>query len=228
MKSRARHAGLTLLELLVSMAILAAIVTLTAAIWAQARAWADEADGHSGAAETSRIRLLLQQQWSMRRQNAHLDAAEGPPFRLSPDRLEFVTGSAILEPESGLVRAAYIVETSDGGVQSVMYEEIPLTDPALSIRPGAGTAAAQSIRRVTLLTECSDVRWERLLQWTESADDGVIPETLREWTDAAPPEESQETAVMSDDLSKSEVAYRLAGRVDGRWFAWALVGADSR
>lgn len=228
MSRRAHHAGLTLLELLVSMAILAAIVTLTAAIWAQARAWADEADGHAAAADVSQIRTLIDEQWSMRRLSAHLDTPEGPPYRLLPDRLEFVTGDAVLEPEAGLVRASYVIESSGGGAQRVVYEEVPLIDPALSVRPRSGTVAAQSIRRTTLLENCDDVRWERLLQWTEEQDNGAIPETRREWADGAPPREDGDTTSETDEPAKTEVAFRLTGRSDGRWFGWVLVGADSR
>ena len=130
MRTAQRHMrrGLTLLELLVAVTLLASLLSLVAALWAQVDGWAVASGRVEDRLRLAHFERLAQTQW-----NARLSQkiGEAPRVVLTPGSLSFITSEPILEPASPVVLARYAIEPAPGtdapeASRSLIYEETPV------------------------------------------------------------------------------------------------------
>jgi len=162
----ARHA-LTLLELLVAIVVMVAVVALTGALWAQTAQWTGDEARHRRALRLDHARDLFHAQWAARPADIPLDGPDGPDFRISDDRFEFVTAAPRLFPGAALARAAYIREPIDAAAGEparwrLRYREHRALRPDFIERRDFDDAGAPAADEVVLLDDCPDLRIERL------------------------------------------------------------------
>lgn len=157
------HRGMTLIELLVSLALLGMIAVLVSTMWSQLRRWGQESNAAEAALRPQRVYMLLEKQWAARAQ-AGDDQALG---RVQGDAtaFSFVTHEAVLHRGWPTVEATYRVELHDPsqpeGRVRVVYEEKRL-GPLLDVVPSEASeplvllenCAAASVRyRVSVLDD---------------------------------------------------------------------------
>jgi len=167
--------AMTLLELLVSLALLGMLAVLASLMWGQLRGWADDTDEADLALRPHRVQTLLARQWNAR-------AAAGDEERLGRPRgdareLAFCTRVPIRNPGWPIVEALYRFEpaTPDRAARLV-YEETRL-GPLLETVPSSDDAEP-----LVLLDRVADaeVRFRAIVKREEGEES--ISETL--WVDA--------------------------------------------
>lgn len=204
-----RARGMTLLELLLAVAILASLSALTASLWGQVSSWSR---GDASLAETMRVQRvieLLRQQWGDRRRLVVAGAAGGARYgsveegvEIARDRIAFLTATPLLFPDWGLVHCAYVIEpdlSSPPGPESrfdLVYEESRIVRFDLVIRGGVDRDGRPITRRTTLLKGCRNLRFER---FGKDARFEVQSSDISEASAAPTVESSDDKASFDDD-----------------------------
>lgn len=244
--------GMTLLEVVLAVTILAALSGLVATMWRQSERMSREALGGRRELRLARVVEMLRSQWADRRTSVRL-GREGGSVLIEREALTFISATSILEPDWPLVRARFIVERDDrspGPLEAwrLVYEELPIANvdsvqaPAdeetlASSRPALG---APPMRRLTLLAACPELRWERFgFGDAVESEPGPV-----EAEPAVNPEEPDALArakriISADDRLPAwrEItteyrgrpwAVRLRGIVEEKEFSCVLIIGDSR
>jgi len=236
-----RCAGFTLLEVLVSITILASLTTLAAALWSQAASMTEDARRFGDPVRTIRVEAMLHDQWAARwippRAGAGEESETPPPMRATPERLSFLTTEPILFPERPLVRVEYVIERPrvsgrEAAALRLAYLETIVSNPA---EPWADPLPimGETRRGEILLEHVERMGWER---WDADAAGAVErarslglegEEIGSVWRDVEPPAPGQE-GEESEDPGTRLRAIRLTGRRAQQEFTWTLVAEDSR
>lgn len=214
MKSRRRtfRRGMTLLEVVLAVTILAAMSGLIAAMWTQATRMADDGGGQHRAMRLARVLEMMRSQWADRRTSVKLGRG-GSSVTVERAALSFITATAILEPGWPIVRARYVVErdyeTGVGALAAwrLVYEELPVVDLESPVeqagdsgRPlASGERRAErpvespKEKRLILLAGCAELEWERFGKSdraeeaeAERAAENAVSESGRPTTTTAP------------------------------------------
>lgn len=174
--SRTRRA-FTLLELLLSLTVLAVMTLLIATLWRQASDWSSDAASFDGAMRLPRATELLRSQWAERR-TSYTISDKAHSLSITHERFTFVTAMPLLHPKSPLVKVELIIEpdptsSSSFPLRRLRCSETPLVDVASTSRPVASDAAGRPLapirpstiappvaRVITLFDGCSQLAWE--------------------------------------------------------------------
>lgn len=252
-----RRNGLTLLETLLAVTILASISALVATLWHQVSAWSSEAGQSGRALRLTRVLELMRSQWADRRTTVALNDG-GSSVETLPELVGFVTTTPVLDPSWPVVRARYIIErdlepgSSAGSTWSLVYEERRfqnLGSPMESEKPGStpwvsSGPAELPARRMVLLRGCPALRIERFGrdERVEKLEAELRHSVLDERGEPVDPELRSRLGSVSEserklprrwlELEKSfqgrTPAVRIVGEYEGEAFACVLVIGDSR
>jgi prepilin-type N-terminal cleavage/methylation domain-containing protein len=180
----------TLLELLLSLTVLAVMTLLIATLWRQASDWSSDAASFDGAMRLPRASELLRSQWAERRTSYSI-TGKGHSLGITSERLTFVTAMPLLHPASPLVKVELIIEpdptsSSSFPLKRLRCSETPLIDVASASQPVASdesgrtpapirpsSIAAPVARVITLFDGCSQLAWE----WFGQAPDPALAAT---------------------------------------------------
>lgn len=117
-----RRRAMTLIELLVSLALLGMLAALAALMWGQLRGWGDDTDRAADALRPHRVHLMLAQQWNTRAPAGDQELLGRP--RGSTTGLSFVTLRSIRFPGWPVVEATYTIEpATPERAGRLLYEE---------------------------------------------------------------------------------------------------------
>lgn len=130
MRSTRHHLGragaFTLVELLVSVAILSAVFALVATLWGQGSGWNADIERQGDGLRLQRVLSMMKDQWSNRRMSVPL-GNEKAPVVVTDTHLSFPTATPILFPDWPLVVATYRFEQERefgrAGLWRLVYEE---------------------------------------------------------------------------------------------------------
>lgn len=170
-----RRRAMTLLELLVSLALLGMLALLASLMWGQLRGWADDTDKVDLALRPHRVQTLLARQW-----NARASAGDGERLgrpRGDANELAFCTRVPIRNAGWPIVEAIYRIEPAAPGRSArLVYAENRL-GPLLETVPSAGGADP-----LVLLDRVEDarVRFRAIVKREEGEES--VSEAL--WVDA--------------------------------------------
>ncbi|MAY74375.1 MAG: hypothetical protein CMJ31_06545 [Phycisphaerae bacterium] len=243
--------GLTLLELMVALVIVASVTTLVAALWGQLAAWSRTQTGLHDTLRAHRFEDLAARQWSERvKVGAAEDRAGRAISRLSTEELSFVTSLPIIDPDSPLVLATYRVAHGVDGSARLEYVEQRLAFPGAAPQrpaPGVELSAGMHPRTLVVHEDVGELRWQR---WVNTIEDDA---RVRGWFEVdadseLEPLESEAPYEPDDDEAESSAtlvesaddgdddeegprapdAVRLVGEIEGRGFAWIFAEDASR
>jgi len=231
-----RARAMTLLEVVVATAALAAVGTLVAALWAQTRDWTLENAGHHRRLRVERALTLLDDQWRARARSAPIDRARGrgAAVALAPETLEFVSTTPIFYRESPMVRVTVRLEmprvqtVGQARTGRIVYTE----------SPDVGGPASGTSRSVALFEDVEEARFERWLDERDAARaDGPAEPGWREVrgrvieraADDGPGDDAPaEPSAPAGDDAPALRAGRLVARVNGDTIVWQFLAAPSR
>jgi prepilin-type N-terminal cleavage/methylation domain-containing protein len=248
--------GMTLLEVVLALTIMASLAGLVATLWTQGARWTDERAGHARALRLARALELVRAQWAERRVSLRLDE-QGASVQAEAGGVTFITTSAVLTPEWPIVRATYSVEPPPhvpATRRSLVYTEAPIIDPSAAQgrrRPDAGASTiperppeAPPIRRVVLLAGVENLRVERFGKAarveagedrpaepvTPAPGDAAAPAgpAIPPRSNATPEEKESRWRPIETSTARPPPALRLAGSFEEQEFACVLVVGDSR
>ena len=141
--------GMTLVELLVSLALLGMIAVLVSMMWGQLRRWGEGSEAAFAALRPQRVHMMLERQWGARAEGGE----EQLLGRVSGDRstLVFTTYRPVVHVAWPFVEATYRVEPVDlgrpDGLVRVVYSERRLG-------PTLETVASGEVDEIVLLDDC--------------------------------------------------------------------------
>lgn len=227
--------GFTLLEVVLATAVLAAVCTLAALMFAQARSWNDSNASHLRTMRVSRATELMTRQWADRRSAVPVDAA-GAKIISTPMELTFVTATPVLHHGWPLVLATYRIEAdtpSPTGAPRfrLLYEESRISRLAFS-----GDARESQMKNpatsdeeplsTPLLSRLGRVGFERFgprLSQFDAQEAIERGETIDERRDLTPGWQ------VYDKIFKGAIpAVRITGDQDGKEFSCVFVIERSR
>ena len=174
---RAGSAGMTLLELLLALTVMASVMGLLGTLMGQARSWTQRGATDQVLMRLQRVGEAMRAQWADRRTAVDLDE-EGRKVAATASSLRFLTATGMLFPEWPLVVAEYRIEAdtqhfSSGGVLwRLVYEETRLS--GMEEIPGAYAVDVRGrpMREAMVLLEaCPELWWERFGRGTDA--DGI-------------------------------------------------------
>ena len=170
-----RRRAMTLLELLVSLALLGMLAALASLVWGQLRGWAEDTDEADLALRPHRVQMLLEHQWNARAA-AGEEALYGRP-RGDAAEFAFCTRRPVRFPDWPIVEAIYRIEpATPERAARLVYEETRL-GPLLENVPSPIELAP-----IVLLERVSDadVRYRAIVTRDENGE--TVSEEL--WVDA--------------------------------------------
>ncbi len=225
----------TLLEVVLATAVLAAVSTLAAMMFAQARSWNDANASHLKSMRVTRVTELMTRQWADRRSAVPADGA-GAKVVATPEELTFVTATPLLHHGWPLVLATYRVEPDPahlGGAKRwrIVYEEsrisrLATTGDAKETQMDNPATADEEPLSTVLLPALSAVRFDRFGPRFAPEDAQRAMEngeTIDEKRDLTPDWRAYDT------LFKGPIpAVRISGEHDGKEFACVFVIERSR
>ncbi len=130
-----RRRAMTLIELLVSLALLGMLAALAAMMWGQLRGWGDDTDRASDALRPHRVHLLLAQQWNTRAPAGDQELPGRP--RGDAAGLSFVTLHPIRHPGWPVVEASYRIDPATPEHEARLLYEETRYGPQMETVPGA-------------------------------------------------------------------------------------------
>lgn len=131
-----RIRGLTLLELVLTLAVLASLTGLIAGLLAGSARWSEEELINRDSLRVDRAVRAMREQWSSVRVLTPLESVPPPAAVAEPRSFAFVTSVPLLRANWPLVRARYVIERDAERSRSgderwrLVYEETALTDPS--------------------------------------------------------------------------------------------------
>ncbi|GAB4545997.1 MAG: hypothetical protein Tsb0013_04350 [Phycisphaerales bacterium] len=232
-----KRRGLTLLELLIAITVLASIVSGVGVFWSQARAWEADNARHREVLRVERVLRTLREQWGTRRVLDDEGVEEGDAaargYTFSPTGVEFTSATGLLAPGWALVRVRYGIERGVDGRYALVYEEARVLDMDGSAPAGTSRLDARGRAiggREVVLAGLDGLWFER---WG-TRDGEPAPGAIDVRTDDADEREPDgEREVMRwrafDRVIDFPIdAVRLVGEVNGEVFSCVLVGAPLR
>lgn len=254
-RSQREARGLTLLELLLALTLLAAMMVLIAALWRQAESWTGDSASHQRVLRLPRVLELMRAQWAERRTSVPLR----PPAQsvvIDAGGVRFVTTVPILHDDAPLVIASYRVDLDiDAGfkrepTQRLVYTETPIVNVGSPQEAGRdGRAAPRAFessdpvvpkpegKSLVLLGACSRLAWEwwgddpeavrRDREERQRAEQGDA-EAIATVSGARPRRPDLRWRPIAEGFDPMADAIRLAGRFDHEEFACVMVIGDSR
>lgn len=158
--------GLTLLEMMIALTILASITAGIGIFWGQARAWEADNAEHRGLLRTERALRLVREQWGQRRAlgvEGEGDAG-GSGVMVTLGGVTFTSARSVLFPGWGLVRVRYAIERAQDGAYELVCEESRIMDVSAPYDPGT-SAIDPRLRpiggREVLIGDLDGLRLER-------------------------------------------------------------------
>lgn len=227
--------GFTLLEVVLATAVLAAVSTLAAMMFAQARSWNDANASHLKTMRVTRTTELMTRQWADRRNAVPADAT-GAKVVATPTELKFVTATPLLHRNWPLVLASYRIDADDPTIRGekrwrIVYEESRISrlantgDAGETQMDNPATADEKPLSTV-LLSGLNDARFERYgPRYSPEETQSILErgDTLDQTRDLAPAWRRYET------LFKGPIpAVRLTAEHEGKEFACVFVIERSR
>lgn len=202
--------AMTLIELLVSLALLGMLASLASLMWTQLRGWSDDTTLAQTALRPHRVHQALDEQWNRR---AH--AGEEQTFgRVHGDQatLAFITHAPILHRDWAMVEAVYRVEPrTPQRPARLVYEENRL-GPDFS-----ATRAVETIEPLVLLEHIEEASLRfRAVITSEQRGQSVSEER---WVDAI-------DSVIDENIQLKRV--ELRARVKGESLQWVGVAEPLR
>lgn len=231
----ARRRAFTLLEVVLATAVLAAVSTLAALMFAQARSWNDSNASHFRTMRVARATELMTRQWADRRSAVPVDAA-GAKVIATPTELTFVTATPVLHHGWPLVLATYRIEPDSPSPTGerrfrLLYEESRVSRLAFTgdARESQMTNPATSDEKplsVPLLSGLGAVRFERFGTRLSQVD---VQESLERGEAVDEKRDLVPGWHLYDRLFKGTIpAVRVTGEQNGKGFACVFVIERSR
>ena len=220
--------GFTLLEMVLAIAVLVAVASLGASLWAQASGASVSAQERDRGLKLQRIGGFLRSQWTQRRVldplAADADEVSLPRVEISETGVAFPTALAMLFPEAPLVEARYELRRGIGDGTDLWYIESPITrfgpDPGAEL---SGRSAAP--RRELELLRADSITLERFgpspqATGTQGEEEAELEAETTE-PEAGWFQFGEQAAARSDAL-------RVTVRYAGEEAVWVLVARPSR
>lgn len=235
MRRRAQR-GLTLLELLIAMTILASITGGIGLFWSQARAWEEDNRAHRDVLRVERVLSLLREQWGAKRALVTEGAGDagGSGVSFGAEGVTFVTARPVLFPGWGLVNVRYAVERAIDGTYTLVYEESRVLDPTELPEAGAYGVDPRGRPigdRVVLLEGLDALRVER---WgttdgrVRGALDGIVDDEDEEGLGVNTDDLAERWRPFDRELEGAVRAVRFVGSVGEEVFSCVLVDGRLR
>ncbi|MEC9374533.1 MAG: type II secretion system protein [Planctomycetota bacterium] len=228
--------GMTLLELIVAITILAVVSALAATMWEQMRSWSDENSDVGRALRVDQSLRVLERQWGSRQRIVKLDEEDEAGVWVDGEALEFVTSESILFPDWPLVHARYRIESEvavlagERSVHRLVLEEFRLSGAPVMDDGRTDPEGRPIAKKITLLDDCQALAWQRLVDPTRLQPVAALDSSV--WFPLEPPLAGQSRESQRDERGRRETAPMKAGRLhgmrEGKEFAWTFVVADSR
>lgn len=186
-----RGAAFTLLELLVSIAILGAVFGLVGAMWGQAGRWNTDIERHADGLRLQRVLSMMKDQWADRRQGVKIGEKKSDVM-VTDVQLSFTTASPILFPDWPLVMVTYRIEPERelgrAGLWRLVYEEARVASGTMRVdevsnqstvwQPGLDPRGRPVRDRMVLI---DGMRWSRLERFgPDESQDKSIDEEARD------------------------------------------------
>ncbi len=224
-----------MLEVVLATAVLAAVCTLAALMFAQARSWNDSNASHLRTMRVARATELMTRQWADRRSAVPVDSS-GAKVVATPTELTFVTATPVLHHGWPLVLASYRIESDTPSLAGeprfrLLYEEsrisrLAFTGDASESQMENPATSDEKPLSTTLLSRLGHVGFERFgprLSQVEAQETMERGETVDQKRDLTP------GWYVYDKLFKGTIpAVRIAGDQDGKEFACVFVIERSR
>ena len=233
-RARSRRA-FTLLEVVLATAILAAVSTLAAMMFAQARSWNEANASHMKTMRLARATELMTRQWADRRSAVPVDPA-GAKVIAEPEALRFVTATPLLHRGWPLVIATYRIEPDQSGPFGERRSQLIYEETRVSHLGTTGEARESQFKnpatedeapfRTVLLSRLGDLRFDRF-------GPRLSPEDLQlAVTNHEPVDQERDLAPRwwaYEKLIKGTIpAVRIVGEHEGKEFACVFVIERSR
>lgn len=172
--------GMTLIELLIALTLLAMMSLLAAVMWTQLRDWNTDAVAAESALRPQRVHMMLRRQWE-HRAAAHAEGSIGS-VETTWRSLRFLTHAPVLHPAWPLVRAEYTIAPVDladpEGPLELLYTETRLGPDSVAI-------SEPPLPPLVLLTRCDSAELRVFVQPEDESEEPAPPFwTLRPDTDA--------------------------------------------
>lgn len=227
--------GFTLLEVVLATAVLAAVSTLAAMMFAQARSWNDANASHLKTMRVTRTTELMTRQWADRRNAVPADAT-GAKVVATPKELKFVTATPLLHRNWPLVLASYRIDADTPTIRGekrwrIVYEESRISrlantgDASETQMDNPATADEKPLSTV-LLSGLDDARFERYgPRYSPEETQSILErgETIDQTKDIVPAWRDYESPF------KGPIpAVRISGEHEGKEFACVFVIERSR
>lgn len=184
--------AMTLIELLVTLALLALMAVLTTVIWGQLRGWNNDTLAASAALRPIRLNMMLQRQWD-HRAVAGDDAQTLGRVEGTRTELRFLTHHAVLTPGWPLVRASYTIEPVDtlgpASGARLVYRETRLGPSGLSLDVGAPEEPP-----LVVLDHCSAAQWRWRVRTVP--EPGAAESPALRWAPTPEPERFESTEML--------------------------------
>lgn len=191
-----RSRGMTLLEVLLAVTIMASLMGLVASMIGQAREWTEVSEVDRVLMRVQRVGEAMRSQWTDRRSSMALDE-RGRRVITTPTELRYLTATPLLFPEWPLVAATYRIEpestrgTMRGLTWRLVYEEVRVSGMDELPDQYALDITGQALRDSTvLLAGCTELRWERFGRGERVDESGSVPEEEEEDDKGASPDGS--------------------------------------
>lgn len=244
---RSFRRGMTLLEVVLAVTILAAMSGLIASLWTQSERMSRDAMSGRRELRLARVIEMLRSQWADRRTSVRLGVA-GESVSVEKETLTYISATPILEPGWPLVRVRLIVERDDqalGPLEAwrLVYEELPVVDlKSVQATPEARSPVgdgrplgAPPLRRMTLLNACTRLEWQRFgrSDALEAADQPRDAESTEKPAPERPEIINADDKVrawrtITEEFTGRTEAVRLAGTIEEEEFSCVFVIGDSR
>ena len=197
---------MTLIELLVTMALLALMAVLTAVIWGQLRDWSTDTLAASAALRPARLNMMMQRQWD-HRAVAGDDAKTLGRVEGTRPELRFLTHHAVLNPGWPLVRASYTIEPIDAlnpsGGSRLVYRETRLGPSGQSLALGSPNDPP-----LVALDHCTGARWRWRVRTVPEA--GAPESPAVRWAPSPEPERFEDTEMLRVEFRAQHRGEELA------------------
>ncbi len=234
--------------MLLSLAVLASVTAMVAAMWSQADGWARQNSAHHDAMHLQRTIAFMRNQWADRRSTVQLtddapdaDSSNNPAHRTedgpasaapvptrspgvsaSPETLTFVTATPVIDPDAPIVIAEYRIENEyDEALGRAVGSRLVYREHRVGDLSGKHTRTSPPAEHV-LFSDCRNLRFERF--GLPVPDDRKNERRVRE------PEAHPRSAWRRFDEPYQDhiPAVRLLGELNGEPFSCVFVIEASR
>lgn len=240
--------GFTLLEMILSIAIIASVAMLGSSLWIQSAETSSLAQSRERGLLLQRVGALLRDQWADRRALALPGEGEAEQrtggVRFRPGLIGFTTARPILFTNAPLARVEYLVRERADGLLDLLYTEQRLlrfdAAPDDEERSEPPSVLAEEERRaaIVLLEGCEEIRMERFgpaqapdEDAERDTDDGAEPEAEPEPERGGALVRSEWAGFAEDPDEQTEHrsdAVRIGVRYRGEEAVWVFVARPSR